>query len=163
MTPSAYRPGSIAEIVRLHAEYYSREWRFGLAFEAKVAIELSRYLSAFRKGLDYFAAEWDEDGRMAGTISVEAPRAGQPMAHLRWFIVSDAARGSGLGRRLLDDAVAHADAQGFACTYLTTFDGLGAARHLYEQAGFYLVSEVAEDQWAGGVREQRFERRAGGQ
>ena len=153
-----YRPGTLGEIVRLHAQYYAREWKFGLAFEAKVARELSAFLTGFRPELDFFAAEWDDEGRLAGTISLEAPLADEPMAHLRWFIVSDTVRGSGLGQRLLQAAIAHADSQRFSAIYLTTFDGLGPARKLYERAGFELVSEAAEDQWQGGVREQRFER-----
>ncbi|MHB2267628.1 GNAT family N-acetyltransferase [Aliihoeflea sp. PC F10.4] len=159
MIVPGYRPGTIAEIVRLHADYYAREWNFGLAFEAKVAQELSAFLTHFRHGIDFFVAEWDDDGRLSGTISLEAPRAHEPMAHLRWFIVSDTARGAGLGQRLLSGAVAHADKNGFHSIYLTTFDGLGAARRLYEHAGFALVSEMTEDQWQGGVHEQRFERR----
>lgn len=158
MKAPVHRPGTIGEIVRLHAEYYAREWNFGLAFEAKVARELSAFLTGFRPGLDFFAVEWDEQGRLAGTISLEAPNADEPMAHLRWFIVSDAARGTGLGQRLLRAAIAHADSQRFSAIYLTTFDGLGPARKLYERAGFVLVSEAAEDRWQGGVREQRFER-----
>ena len=77
----------------------------------------------------------------------------------RWLIVADHAQGRGLGRRLLGEALAHADAAGWDGVYLTTFDGLGPARRLYEQAGFVLVSEADIDQWCGGVREQRFERR----
>ena len=158
MNLPSYRPETIGEIVRLHAQYYAREWNFGLAFEAKVARELSAFLTGFRPDHDFFAAEWDDQGRLAGTISLEGPLADEPMAHLRWFIVSDTTRGSGLGQRLLRAALAHADAQRFSAIYLTTFDGLGPARKLYERAGFVLVSEAAEDQWQGGVREQRFER-----
>ena len=158
MSLPSWRAGTIGEIVRLHGEYYAREWNFGIAFEGQVARELSAFLTGFRPGLDFFAAEWDDQGRLAGTISLEAPRADEPMAHLRWFIVADTTRGTGLGQRLLQAAIAHADAQRFSAIYLTTFDGLGPARKLYERAGFALVSEAAEDQWQGGVREQRFER-----
>ncbi len=158
--PAAYRPGAIAEIVRLHADYYGRDWDFGLAFEAKVARELAGFLTGFRPGVDHFAAEWAADGRMAGTVSLEGPTQADTMGHLRWFIVAAEARGSGLGRRLLGRALDHADALGFD-VYLTTFDGLGPARRLYEQAGFVLVAENGDDRWQGGVREQRFERRAG--
>ncbi|MEO4000734.1 GNAT family N-acetyltransferase [Mesorhizobium sp. CAU 1732] len=160
MTASGYRPGIIADIVRLHADYYARQWGFGLAFEAKVAIELATFLQDFRDGQDYFVAETDDDGALLGTISVEAPGNGETLAHLRWFITSDQSRGTGLGRRLLGDAIRHCDACGFPGIYLTTFDGLSAARHLYEGFGFVLVGEAERDQWSGGVREQRFERPA---
>ena len=158
MTVSGYSTGAIGEIVRLHAEYYAREWGFGLAFEAKVARELAEFLGGFRPGLDFFRVERGPEGALLGTVSLEAPLDGERMAHLRWFITSDAARGTGLGRRLLAEAVAHADARGFDAIYLTTFAGLSAARHLYESVGFQLVREADIDQWAGGVREQRFER-----
>ncbi|TKT75370.1 GNAT family N-acetyltransferase [Aquamicrobium sp. LC103] len=158
MSTPAYWPGLVGDIVRLHADYYARNWGFGLAFEAKVAAELGQFLSGFRAGHDYFAAEADADGALLGTISLEAPRADEPLAHLRWYITSEGARGTGLGRRLLQQAIEHADSLSFPGIYLTTFDGLGAARHLYEKHGFSLVSESATDQWSGGVREQRFER-----
>jgi GNAT superfamily N-acetyltransferase len=157
-----YRPGVIAAIVALHAQYYAREWNFGAAFEAKVATELSAFLTGFREGLDFFRAAYDEKGTLLGTVSLEAPSDAEPLAHLRWFITADAARGTGLGRRLLAEALVHADGQRFPATYLTTFAGLAPARHLYEACGFSLVSEADIDQWSGGVREQRFERRCGG-
>jgi GNAT superfamily N-acetyltransferase len=153
-----YRPGLIADIVRLHAEYYARDWGFGLPFEAKVAGELSAFMRDFRPGLDFFAAQDDDNGRLLGTISLEGPTSTEPLAHLRWFITSDGARGTGLGRRLMDQAIAHVDSKGFPGVYLTTFAGLGPARHLYESFGFALVAEAERDQWSGGVREQRFER-----
>lgn len=158
MSPPGYRPGLIADIIRLHAEYYSREWGFGLPFEAKVAVELSAFLRHFRPGVDFFAAHHDDNGALLGTISLEAPTSTEPLAHLRWFITSDAARGTGLGRRLMDNALDHVDARDFPGIYLTTFSGLKPARHLYEAFGFKLVTEAEKDQWSGGVREQRFER-----
>jgi GNAT superfamily N-acetyltransferase len=158
VTPAGYRPGTIAEIVRLHVDYYAREWDFGLAFEARVARELSDFLGGFRDGVDHFATHWNQAGELDGTVSLEGPTVEEPVGHLRWFIVSDRARGSGLGRRLLAGAIAHADRSGFAGIYLTTFDGLGPARHLYESCGFRLTAESPDDRWAGGVREQRFER-----
>jgi len=162
LTPPGYRPGVIGEIVRLHAEYYAREWGFGLAFEAKVAGELSQFLLGFRPGADFFRAERDAHDALLGTISLEAPGENEPLAHLRWFMTADSARGTGLGRALLSAALRHADDAGFPGTYLTTFAGLAPARHLYESCGFRLVSEAAIDRWSGGVREQRFERPPGG-
>jgi hypothetical protein len=44
--------------------------------------------------------------------------------------------------------------------YLWTFDGLGAARHLYEKSGFQLALQQRGSQWGAEVDEQRFEWRA---
>ena len=153
-----YRPGLLADIVRLHADYYAREWNFGLAFEAKVARELSEFSLGFRAGIDFFAARFDGHGALLGTISVEGPRPKEPLAPLRRFITSVRARGTGLGRSLMLAAMERVDGAGFPGTYLTTFAGLHAARHLYDSFGFVKVAESHQDQWSGGVVEQRFER-----
>ncbi|MCS5961630.1 hypothetical protein LNP74_31290 [Klebsiella pneumoniae subsp. pneumoniae] len=47
---------------------------------------------------------------------------GQREAHLRWFILDDSCRGSGIGRRLLSEAMAFCDSRQF---------GAGAAVDLY--------------------------------
>lgn len=153
-----YRPGCVAEIVGLHARYYARAWSFGLPFEAKVAAELGAFLGRMQAGEDLFLTAYDGDD-LAGSITVDASGGGSAGAHLRWYIVSDRARGSGLGGLLMDRAMRFCDERGLP-VWLTTFAGLDAARRLYERHGFVLAGECADDQWSGGVREQRFERRA---
>lgn len=152
-----YRPGALAGIVALHARYYAREWNFGLAFEAKVASELAEFLQRMEPARDFLLAAY-QDGEAVASIVVDVSGGGKGGAHLRWFVVGDAARGKGLGQDLLARALAHCDALGCPSIWLTTFAGLKAARALYERAGFILVSESDVDQWSGGVREQRFER-----
>jgi hypothetical protein len=41
--------------------------------------------------------------------------------------------------------------------YLWTFEGLDAARHLYEKSGFRLALQKRGAQWGAEVNEQRFE------
>ena len=81
------------------------------------------------------------------------------LAHLRWFIVDDSLRGRGVGRGLLEQAMAFVDAHHFEC-YLWTFQGLDAARHLYLEAGFALAEESPGEQWGSRVVEQRYLRPA---
>jgi ribosomal protein S18 acetylase RimI-like enzyme len=78
-------------------------------------------------------------------------------AHLRWFIVSDALRGRGAGRQLLETALAFCRQKQYARVFLHTFKGLEAARHLYESMGFKLVQQQEGSQWGTTVSEQRFE------
>lgn len=151
-----YRAGCLADIVGLHARYYARHWNFGIAFETKVASELAEFLSRFDEESDLFIAAY-EDGHVVGSIAVDLTGGGPDGAHLRWFIVSDAVRGSGLGGRLLNHAMDFCDGKRCAA-WLTTFAGLDAARALYERHGFVLASEIEQDQWRGGVREQLFRR-----
>jgi GNAT superfamily N-acetyltransferase len=154
----AYRPGALAGIVGLHAAYYSREWNFGLAFETMVAAGLAEFLARMDPERDLFLAAY-LNGQLVGSIVIDESGGGRDGAHLRWFIVGEAARGCGLGKTLMDRAMAHCDALGCENVWLTTFAGLGAARALYERHGFVMIAESDVDQWSGGVREQRFERR----
>jgi GNAT superfamily N-acetyltransferase len=151
-----YRPGALAGIVALHMAYYARQWRFGLPFETKIASEMAEFLLRMQSA-DLFLVAYD-DGTPVASIVVDASDDSEA-AHLRWFIVGEAARGQGLGDKLLGRAVGHCDREGCPSIWLTTFAGLDAARHLYERHGFVLTQESDVDQWRGGVREQRFERR----
>ena len=170
-----YLPGAIGRIAALHAHYYHRHAGFGVAFEAKVARELAgfceRYDSA-RDGLWLALKDGPGDDtkanggahRIEGAIAIDGPRAGNEhessepgSAHLRWFITSDQTRGSGTGTALLDAALTFCRAQSYARVYLWSFEGLHAARHLYEKAGFRLVQQQRGTQWGTEVNEQRFE------
>ena len=96
--------------------------------------------------------------QILGSIAIDGQDLGAGIAHLRWFILDDSLRGSGLGRRLMAQALAFVDARPFLRTDLWTFDGLSAARHLYEAHGFVLAEQRPGDQWGREVLEQKFTR-----
>jgi GNAT superfamily N-acetyltransferase len=151
-----YVPGAIGRVTEMHAAYYQREWGFGLFFEARVAAELAEFLGRYDEGRDGF---WTaQAGRsIEGSIAIDGLHAGAEGAHLRWFIVSDALRGQGAGSRLIEAAVGFCRECGYRRVYLNTFEGLHAARHLYERHGFRLVEQHRGAQWGREVDEQRFE------
>ena len=93
-----------------------------------------------------------------GSIAIDGQDLGHNEAHLRWFILDDGCRGSGVGRQLLREAVHFCDQSGFAATQLWTFKGLDAARRLYEAHGFELAKEEPGNQWGSDVTEQQFTR-----
>ena len=151
-----YLPGALGRVAELHGDYYHRHWGFGLFFEAKVAIELAEFLKRYDEDRDGF---WTarRNGRIEGTITLDGLHAGKQGAHLRWFILSDALRGQGAGNLLFDAALGFCRERGYGKVYLWTFEGLHAARHLYEKNGFRLVEERRGRQWGVDVNEQRFE------
>ena len=152
---SGYVPGAIGRVAQLHASYYSRNWDFGLYFEAKVATELAAFLRRYDPARDGF---WTvlKDAGVEGSIAIDAADAAGAGAHLRWFILSDALRGAGCGNQLMRAAIEHCRQRGYARVYLWTFRGLDAARHLYEKSGFRLVEELEGEQWGRRVQEQRY-------
>src|SRR5512136_1855805 len=129
---AAYLLGSIGPIVELHATYYFLNWGFGLFFETRVAKEMSEFLSRFEEARDGFWIVSLND-RIEGGIAIDGVKASTDGAHLRWFIVSPEARGQGFGRRLMEEAISFCGKKDYRKVYLETFEGLHAARHLYEK------------------------------
>jgi GNAT superfamily N-acetyltransferase len=152
-----YLPGAIGRITQLHATYYSQNWGFGLFFEAKVAAELSAFLSRFETTRDGFWTLCDGN-RIEGSLAIDGIHAHEQGAHLRWFILSEHLHGKGWGNRLMKAAMGFCHNRGYRRVYLWTFEGLFAARHLYEKFGFRLTEQHDGKQWGARVREQKFVR-----
>lgn len=153
----AWFPGVVGDIAALHARHYAASHGFGAVFEAKVARELGEFLAHPQRSGDFFRAV-EREGRALGSIALEDEGSG--VAHLRWFILDDALRGTGLGRRMLGAVMEHARAAGFARVYLWTLDGLPAAAKLYAAFGFAEVERLAATQWGLETTELRLEWRA---
>jgi len=151
-----YIPGSIGRVVELHGAYYHKYWGFGSFFEAKVASELAEFISRYDERRDGF---WTAliNGCIEGSITIDGVHAERQGAHLRWFIMSDAYRGKGIGNKLISIAIDFCKSNRYNRVYLWTFEGLHAARHLYEKMGFKLVEQHRGKQWGREVNEQRFE------
>jgi RimJ/RimL family protein N-acetyltransferase len=137
---TGYVPGALGRITELHGTYYAAHWDLGLYFEAKVATELADFLSRFDPAHDgaWFA---QAKGEIIGGIFIDGRDAAGDGARLRWFILDPAFHGSGLGNRLVTEAISFCRQHQFKRVYLTTFAGLNAARHLYEKFGFKLCHE----------------------
>lgn len=152
-----FLPGAVGRITQMHASYYARLVGFGEYFECKVASELAAFVPHLEhadNGL-WLATIGDE---IVGSVALDVTGAAEPNAHLRWFILDDTARGRGVGHQLLAEAISHCDSRGIPGIYLWTISGLGAARHLYEKAGFQLVEEIQGKQWGKEVIEQKIVR-----
>ncbi|WP_250475569.1 helix-turn-helix domain-containing GNAT family N-acetyltransferase [Caballeronia sp. GAFFF1] len=151
-----YRPGCIGDVASLHGRFYAQHWGFGAFFEKRVATELAAFAEALpQDGKALWLGE--RDGRTLASLAIDG-NLESGVAHLRWFIVDDALRGTGIGRQLMTRAMNFVD-EHFTETYLSTFKGLDAARHLYESFGFKLCEEAQGTQWGASVTEQRFVRR----
>jgi len=161
---TGYRPGLIGRCSDMHARYYARTVDFGQAFEAIVATGLAEFCGRIEHPGNRIWTAISQD-QIVGTIAIDGEdlnRQSAPgisrIAHLRWFIVDNGQRGSGLGRRLLTAALAFVDDLDFTETHLWTFRGLDAARKLYEAHGFVLAEEYPGRQWGDEVMEQKFVR-----
>lgn len=154
---AGYRPGLIGACIGLHGESYAALSGFGLRFEARIASALGDFADRLDRPVNAIWSAWRE-GRLVGTIAIDGEDLGPGKAHLRWFVVASGMRGSGLGRRLLAEALGHCDRHGFAEVHLWTYGGLDAARHLYLCEGFDLVAAQPGAQWGVALIEQHYRR-----
>lgn len=153
-----YVRGIIGDVTRLNAIYYYDHWGFELYFETLIAEGLVAFMRDYDNARDGI---WTVslDGQVEACIVIDGKKATTDGARLRWFIIGDALRGQGIGRKLMQTAIDFCDEKGYTRVTLGTFAGLNAARHLYESFGFELKHEKPEsNRWGKPVREQHFER-----
>jgi GNAT superfamily N-acetyltransferase len=158
MAPQLHRgcsAGCIGQIASLHARDCSALSGFGLPVEANEARELSDFCRSpvpERHG-PWLAVEGD---RVEGSIAIDGSRAAQDGAHVRWFMLSEAVRGVGLGGRLLTTALAFCGEPDYRRVHPRKFQGLDTARHRYEKHGLRLTHEAPGTQWGSAVVARRF-------
>ena len=117
-------PGDLGMVVHLHGVLYAREHGLDTTFEPYVAKPLADFVLS-GSGRLWIAEEGD---RMVGSIALVDADPG--IGQLRWFLVVPEARGTGLGKRLLDEALAYARQRGLHAHLsleLRDLDGRAAA------------------------------------
>lgn len=150
-----YTPGAIGRVVEMHGRYYAKKWGFGPQFEAEVAAELAEFIGRYDPAKDGFWLAWRGDRIMASVTFDHAGDGGA--ARVRWFVAEPAMQGSGAGGSLFGELLAFARKTAQFDVYLWTFDGLTAARRIYDRAGFVLTEECEEDGWGPVIKAQRME------
>ncbi len=150
----ADQPGDLGWIVMAHGELYAREYGWDTTFEALVARIVADYAAGHDPARE---AAWvaETNGVRVGCILVVA--ADDRTARLRVLLVDPAARGGGLGRRLVDTVLGFARAAGYERVVLWTNDILTAAARIYLKAGFVLTSTEPHRSYGADLVGQNYE------
>ena len=150
-----HAPGDIGWIVHRHGALYAAEYGWDETFEGLVAEIAGRFLKRHDPAREQcWVAE--REGEIFGSVFVVD--AGDGVAKLRLLYVEPAARGAGLGRRLVDEALRFAGRAGYRKMTLWTNDVLTAARRIYEAAGFRLVASEPHHSFGKALVAETWER-----
>jgi GNAT superfamily N-acetyltransferase len=150
----SHRPGDMGWVIMRHAETYNSEYGWSIAFEGFVAEICSAFLRDYDPVSEHcFIAELD--GARVGCCFVVRETA--EIAKLRMVLVDEAARGHGLGQRLVGEAVLFAKTCGYLRMTLWTNDILHAARAIYVKNGFQLVAEERHESFGQSLVGQNWE------
>jgi len=153
-SPAAIRlrppvPGDMGWVVSRHAALYAQEFGWDWRFEALVARIAADFIDRFdaRREACWIAERDGPAGaeRLGCVFVVQARREAdghvEPgVAQLRMLLLEPAARGQGLGKRLVDECHRFARAHGYRRMRLWTNSILLAARGIYEAAGYRRVA-----------------------
>jgi DNA-binding MarR family transcriptional regulator/N-acetylglutamate synthase-like GNAT family acetyltransferase len=132
------QPGDIPLVIARQARLYAEEYGWNEEFE----VMASEIVVVFAKTFDPKRERvWiaERGGEVIGSIFLV--KQSDTVAKLRLLYVDAAARGLGLGKRLVEECVAQARAFGYKKMTLWTNDILVAARKIYMGQGFKLVKE----------------------
>lgn len=110
VTIRPHRPGDLGWVVHRHGALYSQEFGWDIRFEGLVAGIVAHFVEHFDAAKEgcWMAERIAADGRIETLGSVTVARLDDTTAKLRLLDVEPAARGLGLGKRLVAQAEAFA-------------------------------------------------------
>lgn len=144
--PYLLRPhhaGDMGWVIARHGALYAEEYRWDSGFEALVARIAAQFLDRYNPATE---ACWiaERDHVNVGCVVLVQARddasgeALEGVAQLRLLLVEPAARGLGIGRRLVAECERFARQAGYRRIVLWTNDVLTGARAIYARAGYRL-------------------------
>ena len=160
-SPRAYllrapRPGDLGWVIQRQAAGYAAEYGWDETYEALVARIIADFVDSHDPARE---AAWiaEADGQRVGSIL--CVRKSDTVAQLRLLYVDPAARGLGIGSKLVEECLRFARAAGYTEMTLWTNSVLEQARRIYQRTGFTLTGEEAHHSFGADLVGQNWTRK----
>ncbi len=149
-----FRPGDLGRLIYLHGAQNEKDYGFNEIHEAycaRIAVDFILQPEPRRQRV------WltRKEGAINGSVFICEPEEG--VAQLRLLFVDASARGLGLGRWLVEEAVAYCREAGFDRVFLWTVDGLDRAKSVYTSLGFTVTETKSNKDWREDALEVRYD------
>jgi len=148
------QPGDIGWIVGRHGTIYGSEYGWDQTIEVLTAEIMTAFVRNFDPKRD---CGWiaERDGENVGCVFIV--KEDDETARLRLLIVDPAARGLGIGTRLVEECLRFAHRAGYKRVTLWTHSVLEGARKIYLAAGFKLTREWTHDDFGKKVHAETWD------
>ena len=146
-------PGDVGYITYLHAVLYAPQQGWDHTFDSYVAIPLAQF--AMRHSPQERIWIVEKEGRIVGCAAIV--KFSESEAQLRWLLLHPDLRSQGLGRKLVEEALAFSRDAGYSSAFLWTVSTLPAAAGLYRSVGFRETEKVTHELWGRRVTEVKYE------
>ncbi len=140
------RAGDAGRLIMMHGELYKKECGYNQNFEGYVCKTFYDVLVHGNSERDRFwLAEDEAESGIVGSIAIVARS--DNTCQLRWLLVLPEYRKTGLGQKLIREALIYAENMGFGKIFLETSNEQQAAIHLYEKYGFTIQRTYEINDW----------------
>jgi GNAT superfamily N-acetyltransferase len=133
---------------------YSQTYGFDATFDAYVASGLAQFVERYDPQKEHL---WIVEAETTFVGSLAIVNAGEDVAQLRWFFVEPEARGHGVGKKLLHEAITFCQHHQYQKIMLWTISDLKVARHLYSRDGFHITTTKTHQIWGQELTEEQWE------
>ena len=149
-----FEPGDLGHLIHIHGIQNRHDYGFNEIHEAYCARIATDFMLNPNPGRSRVWLTY-KDGRVNGSVFIcELP---DDVAQLRLLFVDASARGLGLGRWLVEEAVRYCRKCGFKSMFLWTVEGLDRAQTVYTSQGFKATQTKPNKDWREEAREVRYD------